>query len=104
MSGQIDDRTIRHIASLSRIELKEEEIPSLARQLSSILEYFDKLAELDTSAVEPMTHAIELSNVLAEDSPSTSLETGSLETRRALANAPDHDGSFFKVPKVLGDS
>ncbi|HUV08493.1 MAG TPA: Asp-tRNA(Asn)/Glu-tRNA(Gln) amidotransferase subunit GatC [Spirochaetia bacterium] len=99
MSGQIDDRTIRHIASLSRIELKEEEIPSLARQLSSILEYFDKLAELDTSAVEPMTHAIELSNVLAEDSPSTSLET-----RRALANAPDHDGSFFKVPKVLGDS
>ena len=96
---QIDVETIRHIAALSRIELDEEQTDSLARQFARILTYFDKLRELDTDSVQPLTHAVELQNVLAPDEPGPSLSPD-----EALANAPERDGNFFRVPKVLGDS
>jgi aspartyl-tRNA(Asn)/glutamyl-tRNA(Gln) amidotransferase subunit C len=99
MEKKIDRQLIRHIARLSRIELTEEETKEFLGQLSDILAYFDKLSELDTDNTEPQSHAVELNNVLADD---TVLET--LTTDQALANAPDRDGPFFKVPKVLGDS
>ena len=99
MSREINRDLITHIASLSRIKLDEREMDCFPRQFARIIDYFDKLNQLDTRDVEPLTHAVELSNVLADDSPS-----GSLSADDALANAPDHDGSFFKVPKVLGDS
>ena len=98
MSKQIDSDQVRHIGKLSRIELTEREIETLSRQLGAILEYFDKLQELDTAGVEPMAHAIEISNVLADD-----VVRPSLPTDRALANAPQRDGDFFKVPKVIGE-
>ncbi len=98
MSKQIDSDQVRHIGKLSRIELTEREIETLSRQLGAILEYFDKLQELDTAGVEPMAHAIEISNVLADD-----VVRPSLPTDRALANAPQRDGEFFKVPKVIGE-
>jgi aspartyl-tRNA(Asn)/glutamyl-tRNA(Gln) amidotransferase subunit C len=99
MSRTIDETIVRHIGKLSRIELTDEQVATFGRQLASILEYFDKLAELDTDGVEPMPHAVELRNVLAEDSPGVSLTT-----EAALANAPKRDGDFFMVPKVIGDS
>ena len=99
MSKTVDEAAVRHIGKLSRIELTDEQVAAFGRQLASILEYFDKLAELDTEGVEPMPHAIELRNVLAEDSPGESLPT-----EAALANAPRRDGDFFMVPKVIGDS
>jgi aspartyl-tRNA(Asn)/glutamyl-tRNA(Gln) amidotransferase subunit C len=99
MSKKIDKKAILHIARLSRIELDESRLDSHSQQLGRIVEYFDKLNELDTDKVEPLTHAVELSNILAVD------EVGSsLSTEEALANAPEQEGSFFKVPKVLGDS
>jgi aspartyl-tRNA(Asn)/glutamyl-tRNA(Gln) amidotransferase subunit C len=99
MSGRINPELIRHIAELSRIELDEERIEHFTEQLSSIIGYFDKLNELDTENVEPLTHPIELSNALRPDEPAASLSA-----EQALAGAPDEDGSFFKVPKVLEDS
>ena len=99
MDKQIDPQLVRHIGKLSRIELTEEEVQTFCRQLEAILEYFDKLQELDTSAVEPMAHAVEIHNVLADDAP----EQG-LTPEQALANAPQRDGDFFKVPKVIEDS
>jgi aspartyl-tRNA(Asn)/glutamyl-tRNA(Gln) amidotransferase subunit C len=99
VSRKIDHRLIRHIANLARISLGEEEVDSFAHQFARIVEYFDKLNQLDTEGVEPLTHAVELTNALAED-----VATPSLTTDQALANAPDREGSFFKVPKVLGDS
>jgi aspartyl-tRNA(Asn)/glutamyl-tRNA(Gln) amidotransferase subunit C len=99
MSRTIEPELVRHIAKLSRIELSEEQLATLGRQLGSILDYFDKLQELDTTAVEPLSHAVEIHNVLAEDNPQPSLSPG-----QALANAPQRDGDFFKVPKVIGDS
>ena len=99
MSDEIDVDVVRHIGKLSRIELTDEEVPRLARQLGDVLGHFGKLGELDTEGVEPMAHAVELNNVLADDVPAESLSP-----EEALANAPQRDGDFFKVPKVIGDS
>jgi len=99
MAKDIDLDLVRHIGRLSRIELTDEQVQTFSRQLSSILGYFDKLQELDTEGVEPMAHAVELTNVLADDAPAPTLRPD-----QALANAPQRDGDFFKVPKVIGDS
>ena len=99
MSKTIEPRLVRHIAKLSRIELSEDQLATFGRQLADILEYFDKLQELDTANVEPLAHAVEIHSVLAEDKPQPSLTPDA-----ALANAPQRDGDFFLVPKVIGDS
>ena len=99
MSNAIDIEQVRNIGVLSRIELTDAQALELAGQLGAIVEYFGKLNELDTDGVEPMAHATETHNVLADDIPGESLTPQS-----ALANAPARDGDFFKVPKVLGDS
>jgi aspartyl/glutamyl-tRNA(Asn/Gln) amidotransferase C subunit len=98
-SNRIDERLVRHIGRLSRIALTDEEARTLAPQLEAILSYFDKLQELDTSAVQPMVHAEETYSVLADDVPGESLAT-----EAALANAPRRDGDYFQVPKVIEDS
>ncbi|RPI61739.1 MAG: Asp-tRNA(Asn)/Glu-tRNA(Gln) amidotransferase subunit GatC [Planctomycetaceae bacterium] len=95
----MDAATVRHIGKLGRIELSDKQVELFGHQLSSILGYFDKMAELDTANVEPMVHAIELRNALADDTPRPSLTAD-----EALANAPARDGDYFKVPKVIGDS
>ena len=99
MSNDIDAKLVRHIGKLSRIELSDAQVETFSRQLGSILQYFGKLQELDTSNVEPMVHAVEMSNVFGDDVPQPSLGA-----EKALANAPDRDGDFFKVPKVIGES
>ena len=99
MEKRIDENLVRHIGKLSRIELSDEDVRAFTGQLEAILLYFDKLQELDTSAVEPMAHAVELHNVMSADEP----EAG-LTPQQALANAPRRDGDFFSVPKVIEDS
>jgi len=99
MEKPIDLDLVRHIGRLSRIELTEEQVETFGRQLGAILGHFDKLQGLDTENVEPMAHAVELSNVLAADEPGASLKPD-----EALANAPQRDGDCFRVPKVIGDS
>jgi len=99
MSAKIDEELIRHVGLLSRIELTDEQVRRFGRQFADIVAYMDKLQELDTAGVEPMAHALPVHNVLAEDAPGESLPPS-----QALANAPDRDGDFFKVPKVIGDS
>lgn len=99
MSNAIDIDRVRQIGVLSRIELTDAQARELAGQLGAIVEYFGKLNQLDTDGVEPMVHAVEAHNVLADDTPGESLSPA-----EALANAPARDGDFFKVPKVLGES
>jgi aspartyl-tRNA(Asn)/glutamyl-tRNA(Gln) amidotransferase subunit C len=98
MSTEITAELVRHIGKLSRLQLSDEEVEMFTRQLREVLEAFGKLEQLDTEDVEPMAHAVELSNVLAEDVPHKSLAPD-----EALANAPQRDNSFFKVPKVIGE-
>jgi len=88
---------VREVARLARLAIPEAHLPKLQHELESILGYVDKIGELDVSNVEPMAHALALHNVLREDvvEPSLPLES-------VLRNAPESDGPFFKVPKVIG--
>ena len=96
MAVQIDDRQVRHIAHLARLKLTDDEIARLGGQLRSILQYIEKLSEVDTSAVVPTAHPLPVRNVFRADEPAASLP---LEA--ALANAPAVALTYFKVPKVL---
>jgi aspartyl-tRNA(Asn)/glutamyl-tRNA(Gln) amidotransferase subunit C len=88
---------VLHVADLARLALTEEEIQRLGDQLNAILEAVGKVSELDLSGVEPMSHPLELVNVWADDEPQPSL---SLD--EALANAPEREESFFRVPPTSG--
>jgi len=96
MSVSIKD--VEHIAELARLEFTEEEKGKLTAQLNSILAYMEQLNTLDTSAIEPLSHVIELSNVFRED-----VVKPGLASDDALKNAPAKTERFFKVPKVIGD-
>ena len=91
----IDDA--RHVARLARLALDEPHLQRLTGQLESILEYVNKLQEVNTAGVEPLAHALPLHNVFRED-----VVEPSLPLDKVLQNAPQTDGPFFKVPKVLG--
>jgi aspartyl-tRNA(Asn)/glutamyl-tRNA(Gln) amidotransferase subunit C len=86
------------VGALSRIRLTDAQVDRLASQLSSILEYVDKLRELATDDVEPLAHALPIHNVLRTDEPRPGLAP-----EQALAGAPESDGDFFRVPKVLDE-
>jgi aspartyl-tRNA(Asn)/glutamyl-tRNA(Gln) amidotransferase subunit C len=99
MGQRIDAEQVRKVAKLSRLELTDAEIDEFTGQLGAILEYVEKMNELDTADVEPLAHCLPISNVLREDRVQPSLGTDA-----TLANAPQHDGPFFKVPKILDDN
>ncbi|MDI6727210.1 MAG: Asp-tRNA(Asn)/Glu-tRNA(Gln) amidotransferase subunit GatC, partial [Smithellaceae bacterium] len=87
---------VAHVAHLARLEFREEEMEDFTFQLNRILTYMDKLNELDTGDVAPMTHALALTNAFRED-----LVTPSLPEEASLANAPDSRGRFYAVPRVI---
>jgi aspartyl-tRNA(Asn)/glutamyl-tRNA(Gln) amidotransferase subunit C len=81
---------------LSRLKLRDDEVVRFTEQLSAIINYVDQLSELDTGDVSPMAHALPVVNVFREDEV---VASPGVET--ALANAPQREKSFFRVPKVL---
>ncbi len=89
----ISREEVVHVARLARLALTEEELDRFAGQLDAILEAVGKVDELDLSGVEPTLHPLALSNVWAEDEP-----TSSLSVEETLANAPDPEGGAFRVP------
>ncbi len=99
MQQRIDRQQVRKVAKLARLELSEAEIEEFTGQLGAILEYVEKMNELDTTGVEPLAHCLPIANVFRADDVRESLGT-----EKTLANAPERDGSFFKVPKILEDS
>jgi aspartyl-tRNA(Asn)/glutamyl-tRNA(Gln) amidotransferase subunit C len=84
---------VAHVARLARLRLSDEELERFGEQLSAILEAVGKVSELDLSSVPPTAHPLDLVNVWDDDEPRPSLSV-----EEALANAPDRDGSFFRVP------
>ncbi|GIQ71010.1 Asp-tRNA(Asn)/Glu-tRNA(Gln) amidotransferase subunit GatC [Xylanibacillus composti] len=94
MSISIQD--VEHVAKLARLDLTEEEKQTYMQQLNAILQYAEKLNELDTEQVEPTSHVMELVNVMREDEsrPSWPIE-------QVMKNAPDEEEGQFKVPAVL---
>ncbi len=89
-------KDVEHVARLARLEFSDEEKKTLMNQLNRILEYMEKLDELDTSNVEPLSHVIPLTNVFREDKVKPSLPV-----QEILKNAPAKSDKFFKVPKVI---
>ena len=87
---------VEYVANLARLELKSGEAAAMAGQLAQILSYVDKLNELDTSKVEPTTHAISITNAFRDDELRDSLGQD-----QALANGPLQNGEAFVVPKVI---
>jgi aspartyl-tRNA(Asn)/glutamyl-tRNA(Gln) amidotransferase subunit C len=92
---------VRDIAGLARLELSDEELQAMARQLGAIVGYVAQLRQVPTDGVEPLAHALPVSNVFRDDEPAPSLPID-----EALSNAPDRrrDGkgdSFYAVPAVL---
>ena len=93
---KLSTQDVEYVAKLARLEVSDGEKEKFTAQLNDILIYIDQLNELDTTGVEPMTHAIAVTNAFREDKM-----MDSLGTEGALANAPDTRGDFFRVPKVI---
>ena len=92
----ISKKDVEHIASLSRIHLKDQEIEEISKNLEAILGYVNKLQSLDVSKVDPTTHVLPLKNVYREDQIKLSLPQD-----KALAIAVEKSHGAFVVPKVI---
>lgn len=93
---KVDSEALQKIAHLARLEVSPEEETDLLNSLNGVLTWMEQLAEVDTTGVEPLTHISAETNMLRED-----VVGNHLPREQALANAPQHDGQFFEVPKVL---
>jgi len=95
---KVSERDVLYVAELANLELSEAERAPLVRDLNAILEHMDRLNEVDTGGVEPMAQ------VLPGGSPAAMREDEvrpSLPRELTMRNAPETDGAFFKVPKVI---
>jgi aspartyl-tRNA(Asn)/glutamyl-tRNA(Gln) amidotransferase subunit C len=93
---KITGKVVEYVAHLARLELGPEEVDLYTQQLDRILAYMDQLNSLDTTGIEPTTHAIPLVNVFREDTVQHAFQA-----EEAVGNAPDRLGSFFKVPPII---
>lgn len=92
----IQTKDVEHVAKLARLHLTDEEREMFTEQLNAILQYAEKLNELNTDDIAPTTHVLHLSNVMREDEVKESLSP-----EKVFRNAPDEEDGQFKVPAVL---
>lgn len=92
----IQTKDVEHVAKLARLHLTDEEREMFTEQLNAILQYAEKLNELDTDDIAPTTHVLHLSNVMRDD-----VVEESLPLDKVFRNAPDEEDGQFKVPAVL---
>jgi aspartyl-tRNA(Asn)/glutamyl-tRNA(Gln) amidotransferase subunit C len=95
-SMKITREEVEHVALLARLKVNEDEIQRFTGQLNRILEYVDQLGRLDTTRVAPTFHAVARANVFRADRVQPSMEPP-----ESLRNAPEGDGTFFRVPKII---
>ncbi len=96
MANIIDDETIEYVGILAKLELSGEERERAKKDMGRMLDYIDKLGELDTEGVEPMTHVFPVRNVFRED-----IVTNSDTREQLLSNAPEQKDGMFVVPKTV---
>lgn len=97
MAKQIDDETMENVCILAKLSLTDQEKEKAKRDMQEMLDYVDKLDELDTSGVEPMSHIFGDQNVFRED-----VVTNGDNRREMLANAPKVKDGQYQVPKTIG--
>lgn len=95
-SMEVNDALVDKLANLARLQFNDIEKENIKNDLQRMIQFVEKLNEVDTTAVEPLLHMSEEINVLREDKVE-----GSISRAEGLQNAPVHDGAFFKVPKVI---
>jgi len=88
---------VENVARLARLSLSADEVERFGEQLSSILDYIEKLQQLDVSGVQPTTHAVGVTSTPLRDDE----QRPSLSPDEALANAPQRDGTYFLVPRII---
>ena len=88
-------KDVEHVAKLARLELTEEEKEKFSKQLGDILKYVEQMNQVDTTGVEPMSHAIPSVNVMRED-----VIVSEQTKEELMANAPSKEDGFFRVPKI----
>ena len=96
MANIISDETIEYVGILAKLELSDEEKEQAKTDMGRMLDYIDKLGELDTSDVEPMSHVFPVQNVFRED-----VVTNGNERERLLSNAPQEKDGMFVVPRTF---
>lgn len=94
----VTKKDVEKIAELARLKFTDAELENFTPQMNEILSYMDKLNELDTENVKPLSHPVEQNNVFRDDETKQSIST-----EEALKNAPSKDEHHFKVPKVIGE-
>ena len=102
--GAVTVEEVRHVADLANLELTVEELPRMARDLNAILGHIAQLNELDTTAIEPMAQVGEVLGYTAAVGGETlrvDVVKASVDRGAVMAEAPESDGRFFKVPKVI---
>jgi aspartyl-tRNA(Asn)/glutamyl-tRNA(Gln) amidotransferase subunit C len=87
---------VQRVALLAQLRLTLTEVEQLTDQLQNILQYMEKLSELDTSEIDPFTHSVDVSNTFREDIVSNTPNTDAI-----LANAPAKAKTYFRVPKII---
>ena len=92
----IDKKEVEHVARLARLQYSPVEMELFTHQFNAIFNYFEQLQEMDTTGIEPTSHAIPLSNVFKEDRVKDSLPV-----EKAMDNAPDRAKDCFMVPKII---
>jgi aspartyl-tRNA(Asn)/glutamyl-tRNA(Gln) amidotransferase subunit C len=92
----ISEEEVRHVAHLARLGLTDDQVSRLRVELSSILEHVDKIGELDLEGVEPMAHAVEVTNVARPDE-----NKPCLTQEKALLNAPESRDGSFVIPRIV---
>jgi aspartyl-tRNA(Asn)/glutamyl-tRNA(Gln) amidotransferase subunit C len=93
---KVNEALVDKLANLARLQFNVEEKEGIKNDLQRMIQFVEKLNEVDTTGVEPLLHMSEQVNVLREDDVQ-----GSIPTTEGLKNAPVHDDQFFKVPKVI---
>lgn len=93
---EVNDALLDKLADLARLYIEPAEREGLKQDLQKMISFVEKLQELDTAGATPLLHMSETSDVLRED-----VVQGSVSRQEALRNAPDNDGVFFRVPKVI---
>jgi len=93
---RLTGKEVQQIAMLARLRLTAEEEKCLTEQLDNILQYMEKLNQLDTSGIEPFGHSAETINPMRED-----IVTNQAHAEALLANAPAKENTFFQVPKII---
>ena len=96
MANIISDETIDYVGILAKLELNDKERQQAKKDMASMLDYIDKLGELDTNGVEPMSHVFPVNNVFRED-----IVTNGDDRENILLNAPDQKDGMFNVPKTF---